>query len=78
MLCVVCAAKLPTCAELPKRIDELKSRLLSESDRMTDHIVDKITEKMKSSGVDVLDLKKHVDSLESGLKFLNDLVDTGQ
>ncbi|KAL3175758.1 hypothetical protein MRX96_000945 [Rhipicephalus microplus] len=70
--------KLPTCAELPKRIDELKSRLLSESDRMTDHIVDKITEKMKSSGVDVLDLKKHVDSLESGLKFLNDLVDTGQ
>ncbi|XP_037504898.1 uncharacterized protein LOC119380160 [Rhipicephalus sanguineus] len=66
---------MPTCAELAKRIDELESRLLSESDRMTDRIVDKIAVKMKSSGVDVLELKKHVDSLESSLKFLNDLVD---
>ncbi|KAH6944754.1 hypothetical protein HPB50_004926 [Hyalomma asiaticum] len=66
---------MPTCAELSKRIDELESRLLNESDRMTDRIVDKIVVKMKTSGVDVLELKKHVDSLKSSLKFLNDLVD---
>ncbi|XP_075540017.1 (3R)-3-hydroxyacyl-CoA dehydrogenase-like [Dermacentor variabilis] len=30
---------------------------------------------MKTSGVDVLDIKKHVESLESSLNFLNDLVD---
>ncbi|KAH6920333.1 hypothetical protein HPB50_028679 [Hyalomma asiaticum] len=66
---------MPTCAELSKRIDELESRLLNESGRMTDRIVDKIVVKMKTSGVDVLELKKHVDSLESSVKFLNDLVD---
>lgn len=66
---------MPSCAELAKRIDELESRLLNESDRMTDRIVDKIVVQMQTTGVDVLELKKHVDSLESSLKFLNDLVE---
>lgn len=66
---------MPTCAELAKRIDELETRLLNQSDHMTDRIVEKIFVHMKTSGVDVLELKKHVDSLESSVKFLNDLVD---
>lgn len=66
---------MPSCAELAKRIDELESRLLNESDRMTDRIVDKIVVQMQTTGVDVLELKKHVDSLESSLKILNDLVE---
>ncbi|KAH6921291.1 hypothetical protein HPB50_027721 [Hyalomma asiaticum] len=72
---VFCVAKMPACAEHSKRIDELESRLLSESDRMNDRIVDKIVVKMKTSGVDVLELKKHMGSLEPSFKFLNDLVD---
>lgn len=54
---------MPSCAKLAKRIDELASRLLNESDRMTDRIVDKIVVKMKTAGVGLLELKKHVDSL---------------
>ncbi|KAL3209366.1 hypothetical protein MRX96_038234 [Rhipicephalus microplus] len=66
---------MPAYAELYKRIDELESKLLSESDRKIDRLVDKITQKMKSSEVDVLELKKHVDSLGYSLEFLNDMVD---
>ncbi|KAL3181883.1 hypothetical protein MRX96_008183 [Rhipicephalus microplus] len=58
---------MPACAELAKRIDELESRLLSISDLMTNRIVDNITEKMESPGVDVYELKKHVDRLGPSL-----------
>ncbi|XP_075732983.1 uncharacterized protein LOC142817632 [Rhipicephalus microplus] len=66
---------MPTNAELSKQVEALEDKLNNIAKGTSELIFGKILLRMKESGIDVVELKREVDSLSSSVEHLNGLLE---
>lgn len=66
---------MPTNAELSKKIEELEDKINNMAKSTHELVFGRILLRMKESGIDVVDLKKEIDSLNTSAEHLNGLVE---
>ncbi|KAH6923518.1 hypothetical protein HPB50_002140 [Hyalomma asiaticum] len=69
------SCKMPSNAELAKRLDALEAKLENENSKLTDDILGKFLLKLQSSGLDAVELKKQVENLETSMGVSNDIIE---
>lgn len=67
---------MPTCADLAKRIDAIEAKLSNDTERLAHDVFGKVLLRMKSSGIDVKELRSEIDDLKQSMEILNGLVET--
>lgn len=65
---------MPTNAELAKKIEEIELKLVNVSKSLVDDVFRKFLLRASYSCVDVVELKKKIEGLETSVEFLNKLV----